>query len=280
MASKFTNQVDYGSGIPFMEWVRRHMTTIALFGEGSKIKCVDADGVKRILPYNSVGILFSDCKIVHQGKATNHENGGNYVIAKPECFVDLESVFCDTMRGSNGKLLKDMKNCFVLPIGQYNGSKDLWVMISELSAQFISQKRGELKHEDSHIANAYCTALGSLCFHLSLEISLNGNKMDEERVLFLIEAFQAMANTLSEVAKISKRIENICRILPYTANTSDTLQSTLMSFLFTEEPCSAIRVKHIGSAIFRYFNNSQDKFETSYIKTHPTGLIALILVAP
>jgi len=280
MASKFTSDVKYGGGMPIAEWVRKFATTVALFIEGSKIKCIDASGVKRILPMNSVAILFADCKIVHQGKKANYENGGNSIISKPICFVDLESVFIDSMTGANGKLLKDHQDCFIMPIGQYNGSKDLWVMISELSAQFVSQKRGNLQHDDSHIANAMCTALASLCFHLSLEISFNGDKMNEDRILFLVEAIQAMANTLSEVAKMSKKIENICRILPYTANTTDTLQSTLMSFIFSEEPCSAIRVKHIGASIFRYFTNTTEKFGSSYINTHPTGLIALILVAP
>ena len=282
MADKLTNKPIRGQGVGFDVWFKANVLDRLGRTLGTNMICKDIHSKDVVRPINSVGILFRDCNMMREGNDQNHGNGGsNCATGTPVCFVDIVTVFPAVFRevgignlalGANGQ------SCFILPLVQLGENPDLLNLMNEACANWVSQKKGGVAHDPSHVANAIASGMAAICFALSQEIVLNGKKPNSDRMRFLVEALYTLGITARSVAVFSPECRKIFTLLPYMANTADTFQSTLMSFVFDETPCQAIRAKQIGSSISRYFKHTGKN--ASFIDQNPVGLIGLLLVAP
>jgi len=280
MADKYTAKAELSSGgLGIEAWMDAHFRGKPGAKVGPVICCSDLDGNKKYLPSGSVGILFQDCKMMRKGTTGNHGTAGsNAVTGDPVMFVELDSVFPAVFRGKSKGILSSISQGFVLPLALLNEASDMNTFAKEAHAEFICQQHGGVSHDITHIANGLCCALSSTCFNLSLEININGKTPKEERLRFLIMALHYLGKAARSAALKYPAIDNVFQLMPYSAKSCDTLQSTMISFVFKETPAMSIRVKHFGNSIFRNF-----KYEgrnVSYISKFPSGLIALLLVAP
>lgn len=281
MSDKFSNQSQYQKGsVGIDAWMAANVAGKKCLSDGPKVACKDIDGKVSSLGMNRVGILFQGCKMMRVGTSANHGAGGsNCATGTPVCFVDYMSVFPKVFNNSREGILASCEQpCFVLPLSLIGDAPELETLMNESYAEFVAQRKGDTKHDVTHIANGICSGLAAICFALCQEITLNGKKPNAEHMKFLVEALYTLGLTARSVAKFSPECRKIFTLMPYVANTADTFQSTLMSFIFDETPCEAIRVKQVGSSIFRHFNHSG--WDTSYIDQSPVGLIGLLLVAP
>jgi hypothetical protein len=281
MADKFSRQTEYQRGtMGIMPWMEQNVLNKAGFKVGPIIDCVDIDGKLKRVPLNGVSILYEDCFFMRQGSNTNYGIGGsNCVTGNPVKFVETESVFPEVFNNSRNGILHNLKApCYCLPLCQIDQSNDMEIFMTEAYSEFIALKKGDTKPDITHITNGICSGLAAICFNLAKELTLNGKSPNENRLIFLVEALHALSFTALSCAKKFPELRNIFTLLPYVATSADTLQSTLLSYIFNEIPCLSIRVKHVGSSIFRYFNH--EGWEQSYIKKNPVGLISLLLVAP
>lgn len=281
MSDKFSNQSEYQKGSVGIDgWMTANVLPQKSLNDGAKVLCKDIDGKEVSRGLNRVGILFQGCKMMRVGNGSNHGAGGsNCATGTPVCFVDFVSVFPKVFNNSREGLLASCEQpCFVLPLAQLGDAPSLETLMNESYAEFVAQRKGDTKHDITHVANGICSGLAAICFSLCQEITLNGKKPNAERMKFLVEALYTLGLTARSVAKFSPACRKIFTLMPYVANTADTFQSTLMSFIFDETPCEAIRVKQVGSSIFRHFNHSG--WDTSYVDQSPVGLIGLLLVAP
>ena len=283
MSDKFSNapmKEQGGHGIA--QWMEHFCNIDKQTGlnKGFNLSCKDLNGSEKNLPINRVGILMENCSMMRQGTSTNHGLGGsNCATGKPVAFVDFISVFPAVFDNSRQGILATCRQpCFVLPLCQIDSQTDLTTIMVEAYTEFVSQKKGNIKHDETHIANGICSGLSAICFALCEEITLNGKKPDANRMNFLVEALYMLSLTARSVAKHLEQCSKIFKLMPYVASTADTFQSTLMAFIFDEMPCESIRVKQVSSSIFRYFTNNS--WSTSYVNTNPTGLIGLLLVSP
>jgi hypothetical protein len=283
MSDKFSNKFAKKQGNSRIEqWMKVHcnLDIQTSLNKGSTIVCKDLTGIEKNLPLNRTGILFEDCSMIREGTDSNHGTGGsNCVTGTPVAFVDLITVFPEVFSNSRVGILTSCKQpCFILPLCQINEAPDMTNIMVEAYTEFVAQRKGDTAHDNTHVANGICSGLAAICFSLCQEITFNGKKPDAERMKFLVEAFYTLALTAHSVAKHFTDCDKIFRLVPYVATTTDTFQSTIMSFIFDESPCESIRVKHVGSSILRYFTNNS--WSSSYITTNPVGLIGLLLVAP
>jgi hypothetical protein len=301
MTDKFTKSVEGEKGnCDIYTWTKANVTDVPASTKGPKVEAKTLDGKTVSIGINGVGILFQNCKFLRTGTSDNYGAGGsNCPTGDPVCFVEIKSVLPEAFNSSRkGILAKCEGDSYVLPLCQIGTYPELLNAMNDMYAQFIAQKRGDNKHDETHIANGICTGLAAVCYALSKEITLNGKKPDKDRLHFLVESLHALAITAHSVAVYSQKCKNIFRLMPYVARTADTFQSVLMAFIFDEMPCEAIRVKLVGSSIFRNFNNtirnspyaSRDPYrgrgsrrtwdDVDFTKETPVGLIGLLLIAP
>lgn len=281
MSDKFSNHSEYQKGTVGIDaWMRSSVLGKPSLDQGPKILCQDINGKETSLGLNRVGVLFKGCKMMRAGTNANYGPGGsNCITGTPVCFVDFVSVFPKVFSSSREGILASCEQpCFILPLCQLGSAKDLVLLMNEAYAEFVAQRKGNTKHDITHVANGICAGYAATCFALCQEITLNGKKPNVERMKFLVEAMYCFGLTARSVAEHSPECRKIFTLMPYVANTADTFQSTLMSFTFDETPCESIRVKQVGSSIFRHFNHSG--WNTSYIVENPVGLIGLLLVVP
>lgn len=284
MADKFSKKPEYVKGsVGIEQWMIRNVTNKPSLDKGSTIACSLLDGTKKILSLNRVGILFQNCRFMREGGAGNWGRGGsNCVTGDPVMFVDLMSVFPPVFRGIKTGILAQIKgSAYCLPLCQIGEFPDMEIMMTEGYTEFVAQKKGDNKHDITHIANGISSGLAAICFTLSQEINVSSArqaKPNAERMTFLVEGLHALALTAHSSAKFSPKIKKIFTLLPHVAGTADTLQSILMGFIFDELACKQIRVKQVGASILRYFKHEGRR--TSFALTNPTGLISLLLVAP
>ena len=275
---KFTQQAQSTSnGSQIDEWIKFHIDSNAAIQKGAPVRCIGITGASGTRPTNTVGILFTNCYTMMEGTSQNHGSGGSTTVTgNPVAFVDVRSFMKNMFESrSEGFLSKyDAKQCFILPLCAYN---DNTAMVGELCAEFVSQKKGNIAHSVDHIANAYSCALSAICYHLSEKISFNGaGEPDRERLMFLVDAFNKLSQTLKQNAAVAQ-IGELFRMIPHCADTSDVFQSTIARFLFDVDIHPAIPAKHLYSAIQRYYKHSGN---SSFIDKNPSGLIGLVLVIP
>lgn len=283
MSDKFTKlpKKEQG-GMGIEAWMQQHCNVDKQLSlsKGFTILCKDLLGMEQKLPVNRVGILMENCSMMRTGNNSNHGSGGsNCATGTPVHFVDLVSVFPAVFKNSYTGILGACKQpCFILPLCQLAEATDMNAVMEEAYADFVSLSKGNNAHDETHVANGICSGLAAICFSLCHEITINGSKPNVDRMKFLVEALYTLGLTAHSVAKHSVKCDNIFKLMPYVANTADTFQSTLMSFIFDKIPCETIRVKQVGSSIFRHFN--KNGWTTSYVDTTPVGLIGLLLIAP
>jgi len=153
--------------------------------------------------------------------------------------------------------------------------------------------QGGVWHDITYIAHGISSGLAIICHTLCAEIAHAPE--NDVRMHFLVEALYCLALTAHSTAKYSPECSRIFTMMPYDTNTTDILQSTLLSFIFDETPCEAIRVKHLASVISRHF--SENGKTTSYVNisqhfsengktvlydidTSPYSLTCILMIAP
>jgi hypothetical protein len=272
MADRFSNSVVSEAGIPFDQWMKNNVHGKQGLLQGQLVECFDINGDKIKRPLGSVGLLIEECKFMRS------DSTSNCVTGNPIMFVDILSVFPEVYLCTRKGILSNTRSVYLIPLALLEQSSDLINFVEECFAEFVAQRRGNVHHDPTHIANGACSILAAICFQLSQEITLNGKNPDIQRMIFLVEAFNNMSHMLFSAATHYPEVDRICRLMPYVANSADNLQSILMSFLFAEDPVEGIVVKQFASSIFRYFKYSG--WNTSYVDKSPVGKIALLLVVP
>lgn len=281
MSDKYTHSTQHTSnGVGIDKWMEKNVYHILNLTQGPKIMCKMIDGKQELHALNSVGILFKECRFLREGTSSNHGSGGsNCATGTPVCFVHIPTVFPKVFSNSTDGILSECKGpCFILPLVQLDKAHDLLNLMNECYAEFVAQRHGNTAHDITHIVNGICSGSAAILFALCQEITLNGTKPNIERQKFLVEALYLLLQTAHSVAKYSKQCDKIFRLMPYVANSADTFQSVLMAFCFDEIPSKPIRVKHVGSSIFRHFK--YEGWNAKYAEKTPAGLIGLLLIAP
>ena len=264
-------------GSPIDKWILNNLIKIKESNSGPLITAFNLDGKKSNIPMNKVGILFNECSFMREGTSKNYGNGGsNCTTGNPIKFVDLTNVFPAVFINSQEGILKSTKNAYILPLCDLYKYPQMLNMMNEAYAEFIAQRKGNIKHDITHIANGMSSGCAAIVYYLSKELSLNGTKPDEERIVFLVEALHAISISMHNVAKYDESINKLFRMLPYVSDTADVLQSIMMMFMFDEMPTKSIRLNWVASVFRRFF-----KYEGNecFVK-NPVGIIAVLLVAP
>lgn len=282
MADKLTVRVENEKGLYGIdEWMKCFVNHKPSINKGFQMTCftLNGDEVKRAV--NRTGILFDNCRFMRQGTQSNHGFGGsNCVTGNPICFVDISTVLPAVFKGQANGILQDCNGkCFLLPLCMLNEANDLLPLMNDAYVNFIAMKYGDNVHNITHVANGICSSLAAICFALCSEITLNSSvKPNVKRLKFLVEGLFTMGLTARSLALYSEDCKKIFSLLTKMANTADTFQSVLISYIFNQLPCESIRVKMLSLSIFRYFNNTS--WNKSYFDENPTGLIGLLLIAP
>jgi hypothetical protein len=281
MADKLSQAPAYRKGdVGPAEWLDEaylHLDTIEK-GPQMSFKTFDKETITSGI--NSVGLLFQNCKLMRAGTNQNFGFGGsNCPTGDPVEFVDLKSCFVPVFKSDQSGILESYTGpCFILPLCQVGDYPEFGIIMKELYTEFVAQKKGDTFADEAHIANGICAALAATCFALCKEITLNGKVPNEKRLLFLVEALHSLALTAHSVAKCSRVCKNIFDMMPNMAGTADTFQSVLMAFIFDKIPIESIRVKLVGSSIFRHFRNTG--WSSDFTEETPVGLVGLLLIAP
>ena len=255
----------------FNDWFKNHFTNFEKeLSDGPPIECVDINGRLLTAGINDTGILFSGCKL--------DEKDENLMSGNPVGFVHMSSVYSYVQANSREGILAEYEQpCFVLPLCQLDSSPALVDMMNEAYASFMFCTQGGFWQDNTYIAYGISTGLATLCRALCVEIDRSSIYKNAERLRFLVEALYCLALTARSTAKYSPQCHRIFTMMPYDA-TADSLQSTLLSFIFDESPCEAIRVNHLGSVILRDLN--QNKSSLPYTIKPIIDHMCLLLVAP
>lgn len=280
MSDKLAHRPTTEKGAPFQEWFELNVLKNSDLNKGPIMDAVNLNGSKTKVHTNSCGILFKDCFFQRMGTSDNYGRGGsNCVSGTPVCFVNIVSVFPSVFNNVRTGILTSLSNYYIIPLCLLGDFSNMKTFMNDCCVSFVAQKKGDNKHDDTHIANAICSSLASICFHLSSAITLGNTQQNEEQIIFYVEAFRALSLTALSAAKFSSEVDKIMRFMPYVAETSDTFQSSIMSVIFDENPHISIKVKHFSLSLRRFFAHTSG-FSTPFTKTNPTGLIGLLLMIP
>lgn len=281
MAKAFTNAIRrVEGGITIERWFTIQ-SQLDGFNMGGEIIVTDRKGVEKIIPRNQAVLVLNDRKCLSEGVADkNHGNGGsNSVAGNPLAFMDSKDVYVDAFLKRN--LIDGEKGEFyTIPLNNINDYPSHRHYMADSTAQFIMDRRGGNEYDEPNIANGLACVLQSICYRLSCEITLNGKKPDTKRIFFLVNALREMSIVAQNAAKYSSDIRNVLEVLPFAANSADTLQSIIMCFLFNKTPCEAILINWIGLILKRHRRYSGRNSRFSDPKTPATGIYACILIVP
>jgi len=253
----------------FEEWFKNHFTDLEKeLSDGPPIVCKDITGRLLSAGINDVGILFSGCK--PDGR------GDNMISGKPVGFVHMSSVYpCVHADSREGILAQCEQPCFILPLCQLDSAPTLVDIMNEAYSSFVYCIKGGVWHDISYIAYGISLGLAAICHEICSEITIM--RQNADRLNFLVEAFYCLALSAHSTAKYSPICHRILTMMPYDVS-ADSLQAMLITFIFDETPCEAIRVKLLGSAISRYF--SENNSLTSYADETPDSPSCHLLIAP
>lgn len=271
MASQIKQETENTPTPTFDEWFKSHFTDREKeLSYGPPIECIDINGKYLTAGINDTGILFSGCN--------PHGRGENLMSGNPVGFVYMSSVYPYVHADSREGILAQCEQpCFILPLCQLDSAPALVDMMNEAYASFVFCIQGGVWHDITYIAHGISSGLAIICHELCAEMVRAPE--NAVRMHFLVEALYCLALTSRSTAKYSPECNRIFTMMPYDTNTADILQSTLLSFIFDETPCEAIRVKHLGYAISRHFNENDRTLSYVDGKT-PIGPICLLLFAP
>jgi len=267
------------------------------FKQGELMSCLDINGNTIQCPKNAVGILFQDCHMMALQNSSNHGIGGsNCPTGTPFGFVSIESWHPVIFNSRKDGLAAKMNKPFILPLADIAKYPDTLNMTNDCFAAFVAGTHGGNKHDPRHVAVGICSALANgIVFNLAQHICASDKQPDAKRLTDLVEIMHALAGTAISCAEFKpatieiggrtvanaagmKPIGNIFRTLPLQARSGDTLQSVVLGFIFDILPSLANRANYLGTSIVRYFIHNGAS--TSFVNSPPSGLVALILVAP
>ena len=253
----------------FEKWFQSHFTDLEKeLSDGPPIVCKDITGRLLSAGINDVGILFSGCN--------PHGRGENLMTGKPVGFVHMSSVYPYVHADSrHGILAQCEQPCFILPLCQLDSAPALVDMMNEAYSSFVYCIKGGVWHDISYVAYGISLGLAAICHEICTEITIT--RQNADRLNFLVEAFYCLALSAHSTAKYSPICHGILTMMPYDVS-ADSLQAMLMTFIFDETPCEAIRVKLLGSAISRYF--SENNSLASYADETPDSPSCHLLIAP
>jgi hypothetical protein len=246
MASQIKQETVNTSTPTFEKWFENVFLNLEKeLSDGPPIECIDIDGRYLTAGINDTGILFSDCD--------PHGRGENLMTGKPIGFVHMSSVYPYVHAGSRKGILAQHTNCFILPLCQLGSAPALVDMMNEAYSSFVYCIQGGVWHDISYIAHGLSLGLAAICYELCAEIA--HTRQDTERMHFLVEALYCLSLTVRSAAMYSPECHRILTMMPYDVS-ADSLQAMLLTFIFDETPCEAIRVKQLGSAISHYFSKN------------------------
>ena len=271
MASQIKQETENTPTPTFDEWFKSHFTDLEHeLSDGPPIECIDITGRRLTAGINDTGILFSGCKPDGRGE--------DLMSGNPVGFVHMSSVYPYVHADSREGILAQCEQpCFILPLCQLDSAPALVDMMNEAYASFVFCIQGGVWHDITYIAHGISSGLAIICHTLCAEIAHAPE--NAVRMHFLVEALYCLALTAHSTAKYSRECNRIFTMMPYDTNTSDILQSSLLSFIFDETPCEAIRVKHLASVISRHF--SENGKTVSYVNDKsPYSLMCILMIAP
>lgn len=283
MADIFSSHVGTSSvGMDYRQWFKTYFLNTTDFKKGHQIECIDISGNKIKKQLNACAVLFDKCKFVRIGKKLNHSDGGsNAVEGQPFQIVDIESVYLPFFVNTKTGILENLENFFIVPMTFLHISPSMKIFMDDSCASFVSQKKGNNIHCDTHIANALCCALTSIINSISnmfidiLNTSENINNETMDKIKLFVFIYCNLLKTTKSASLYSQKINNILKLLPYVSNIEDTYQSVVMSQMLDETPHVSIKVKNIALSLINFFKN-----QTNKLIVHDTTLVGLFFVIP
>lgn len=266
---------DYsGDGID--EWLKKNITENVKFSSGDILDCVDISGNRVKCNRSGVGLIMSGSRIEKHKSLIGLESGSK--ISGGDLyynFVDIR-LFREIFVGSSVGILEGLDRPFFIPIGELND--DTKTFILEAYAEYVSQRHGGIRLDETHIANGMSNIIKEMIYRLTKEIVLNGKEPNKERLYFMLEALHALSLSALSASKYSKTIKKIFCLMPYVINSCDVLESISMVSLMDEVPNDATLCSLIGLGIKRYFKFAKmNKMDISFVTNIPTGIIAIFL---
>jgi len=277
MAHSYVTKVKtFNGGTPPARWFDIQ-TKIPGWNLGEKILVTDFEHKEKVTTRNRAVIVFQDRKVLQN-------SGAGCVTAVPVCIMDAEDAYMKSFfeKDSNPVFRGQVGPVYVIPLLDLTSSPDHKYYFGDSAAMFVTARRGGNEYNEPNIANALACSLQSISYNLALEITLDSKVPDEKKQHFMITALREMAFVARNAAAFSKDIRNIFEVLPLAANSSDTLQSILMCFLFDKTPCDSILINWVGLIIKRYFRHAAKNRKSRFAdpQTPATGIIACLLIVP
>lgn len=294
--SRFSDSLSFTGGIQVETWFKNHFTTKDAKDGGKEIPGIG--------PFNSTLLVIHNRRDLNTQYSSLYDQGTPTPTGKIYGFEKAEDEFTRIFRGEYSKDHR-LSRVFCLPlIASVEDCSDLWVWISDCSANFVSGRMGNNTHSATHIATAYLSTLSIICYQLaeslapaigvqeetrhseilttelkSIEASLVTPDLltgDAERHM-LCDALEWITHSLRVLTEYSPDIWAILQTMSLAYNTPDTLQSLNATYILNREAEEGMVGHWIYLSYRRYFLRSMD---SSFITNFPVGLTALMVVAP